>query len=85
MTFLADFGGFNDGIVLLPAILMGIYNSKMFYQVVTTLFPVKHRHQSRSSTTNLNQTEQRFAKKEALGDQLTKQDIANISKESKVA
>ena len=66
MTFLADFGGFNDGILLLPALLMSIYNSKMFYQVIATLLPVKHRHQSRTST-NSNQTEQRFAKKESLG------------------
>ena len=26
MALLSDFGGFNDGIVLLPAILMTLYN-----------------------------------------------------------
>ena len=27
MTLLSDFGGFNDGIVIFPAILMTFYNS----------------------------------------------------------
>ena len=30
MTLLSDFGGFNDGVILLPAILMTMYNAKMY-------------------------------------------------------
>ena len=44
MSLFGDFGGFNDGILFLPAIVMSIYNSKMFSKAVSTLFPVKHRH-----------------------------------------
>ena len=44
MAFLSDFGGFNEGIMFLPAILMTLYNSKMFHSSIATLFPVKHRH-----------------------------------------
>ena len=32
MEALGDFGGFNDGIVLFPAIFMSIYAEKMFHQ-----------------------------------------------------
>ena len=32
MAALGDFGGFNDGVILIPAILMSIYSRKMFLQ-----------------------------------------------------
>ena len=43
MTLLSDFGGFNDGVTLLPAILMGMYNAKMYYAAKTSLFPIKNK------------------------------------------
>ena len=42
MAMLSDFGGFNDGVLFFPAILMTLYNSKMFYSVVAAMLPVKH-------------------------------------------
>ena len=30
-TMLNDFGGFNDGLLLLPAVLMAFYAKRMFY------------------------------------------------------
>ena len=30
ITLLSDFGGFNDGISLLPALLMTFYNARLF-------------------------------------------------------
>ena len=41
MEVLGDFGGFNDGIMLIPAILMGIYSNKMFLQNLFSLLPIK--------------------------------------------
>ena len=32
MAALGDFGGFNDGVILIPAILMSIYTQKLFLQ-----------------------------------------------------
>ena len=43
MEALGDFGGFNDGIMLFPAILMQIYSSKMYSQALFSLLPIKKR------------------------------------------
>ena len=41
MAALGDFGGFNDGVILIPAILMSIYSQKMFSQELFGEIPVK--------------------------------------------
>ena len=41
MAVLGDFGGFNDGIVLIPAILMSLYAQKMYMRELNSLLPVK--------------------------------------------
>ena len=41
MEALGDFGGFNDGVTIIPAIIMQIYSSKMFLQSLFSLLPVK--------------------------------------------
>ena len=41
MDALGDFGGFNDGIILFPAIIMHIYSQKMFLQDLFSLLPIK--------------------------------------------
>ena len=41
MAALGDFGGFNDGILLFPAILMSMYSQKMFLKELFALLPVK--------------------------------------------
>ena len=43
MNLLSDFGGFNDGVLLLPAILMGMYNGRMYYSALTSIFPIKNK------------------------------------------
>ena len=43
ITLLSDFGGFNDGVTLLPALLMTWYNAKMFSSVQFTIFPIKRK------------------------------------------
>ena len=48
MSWLADFGGFNDGVVFLPAILMSIYTNKMFNRALFSLLPVKKKSSSAS-------------------------------------
>ena len=47
MTLLADFGGFNDGISLLPALLMAKYNEKMFRAAQFSFFPIKRKSRPR--------------------------------------
>ena len=41
MQALGDFGGFNDGIVFIPALLMSIYSNKMYLMDLFSLLPVK--------------------------------------------
>ena len=41
MEALGDFGGFNDGVLIFPAILMQIYSSRMYLQSLFSLLPVK--------------------------------------------
>ena len=38
---LSDFGGFNDGVVLLPAVLISIYSQKMYLKSLFTRLPIK--------------------------------------------
>ena len=41
MEALGDFGGFNDGVLIFPAIIMQIYSSRMYLQSLFSLLPVK--------------------------------------------
>ena len=41
MEALGDFGGLNDGVVIILAILMQIYSSRMYLQSLFALLPVK--------------------------------------------
>ena len=41
MAALSDFGGFNDGIILFPAIFMQVYSHKMYLQFLFGLLPTK--------------------------------------------
>ena len=43
MTLMSDFGGFNDGIAIFPAILMTLYNGKMYDAEKTSVFPIKRK------------------------------------------
>ena len=41
MALLGDFGGFNDGVILIPAILLSLYAEKMFNKALYSELPVK--------------------------------------------
>ena len=41
MEALGDFGGFNDGVIIIPAIFMQIYSAKMYLQALFSLLPIK--------------------------------------------
>ena len=43
MNLLSDFGGFNDGVTIIPAILMGMYNANQFYFAMAAIFPIKNK------------------------------------------
>ena len=46
MEALGDFGGFNDGIILFPAIFMQIYSQKMYLHHLFKLLPIKRNKDS---------------------------------------
>ena len=47
---LSDFGGFNDGIILLPAILISIYSQKMYLKSLFTRLPIKRSSNSKENS-----------------------------------
>ena len=47
---LSDFGGFNDGIILLPAILISIYSQKMYLKSLFTRLPIKRTSNSKENS-----------------------------------
>ena len=51
MEALGDFGGFNDGVMLFPAIFMSFYSNKMFQQTLFSLLPIKKGKRSSSGDT----------------------------------
>ena len=41
MELLADFGGFNDGILIIPGFLMGMYTAIVYQAELLNLIPIK--------------------------------------------
>ena len=74
MTLMSDFGGFNDGIAIFPAILMTIYNGKMYDAEKTSVFPIKRKG---SMGKNRHRNFQ-------SGQALQPEDIKSMSKESEL-
>lgn len=60
---LSDFGGFNDGIVLVPAVIMGFYNSRMYHSAKTSVFPIKRKSRPRYKS----DLQKKFSADNALG------------------
>ena len=50
MNVLGDFGGFNDGLVIFPSALMGIYSSYFFTRMVAKEVPVKKRRNKKKKS-----------------------------------
>ena len=71
MNLLSDFGGFNDGVIIIPAILMGMYNANQFYFAMAAIFPVKNKKRPKKK----NEVQQKFATRDSLGTALDKEDI----------
>ena len=63
MTLMADFGGFNDAIVLIFTVLMSIYNTRMFKQAIYAEMPVKIKPQ----VIQQNALQKKFAVDRPLG------------------
>ena len=53
IVLIQDFGGFNDGVTLIPAIIMTFYNSKMFNAAKASVFPIKRKKQRPKSRNQL--------------------------------
>ena len=66
MTLLSDFGGFNDGVTLIPAILMSMYNAKMFNAAKASVFPIKYKSRPKS----MNRLQKKFTRGENMGTAL---------------
>ena len=78
MTLLADFGGFNDGVSLLPALLMASYNARMFRAAQFSYFPIKRKSKPRKK----NRVQRKFAQDKPLGQALAPEDIESMNKEA---
>ena len=48
MAALADFGGFNDGILILPALMMQLYAQKMYMRHLFGILPIKSSGKNRN-------------------------------------
>ena len=78
-TLLSDFGGFNDGLLFLPSVLMAFYAKRMFYTDTYTTMPVKRK--KRLEKTNSIQDKFAFA---GQGDshKLEEEDIRTLAEEA---
>ena len=81
MALMSDFGGFNDGIAIFPAILMTIYNGKMYNAEKNSVFPIKRKAQRRGKNNGL---QKKFEAEDALGQALKAEDIKNLQQEAKL-
>ena len=78
MAALGDFGGFNDGIVLIPLVFMQIYSRKMYLQHLFTILPIKrgsHKSKMRKSI------EDRFTQ-DSLPLEISENETAQLAKET---
>ena len=76
MMFLSDFGGFNDGIAIFPAILMTLYNGKMYDAEKASVFPIKRKDAKGKKRSKKMQKKFKYAQT------LQQEDIVSLSKES---
>ena len=69
IQLMSDFGGFNDGLNILPAILMAVYNSRMYHAAWASFFPVKERQKKSANSLkhSSNPVIDKYASKQALG------------------
>ena len=50
MNLLGDFGGFNDGLMIFPSAIMGVYGSYFFTRMVAKEVPVKKRRNKKKQS-----------------------------------
>ena len=77
MEALGDFGGFNDGIIFIPAILMQIYSQKMYLQHLFKLLPIKRA----KNPSDRKKIRERFSQDSSLNE-LSKEDAEMLAEES---
>lgn len=84
MALLGDFGGFNDGVVLLPTFFLTMYSSRMFMRSNGGDLPTKQKRKPRSTSSDL--TIQKFAEMAesvaAAPTVVTRDDAEQLAKES---
>ena len=54
MTLIADVGGFNGAIIILPSFFMSIYSSKMYEESVSREIPTKRRKRNQTANSLRN-------------------------------
>ena len=59
MNLLGDFGGFNDGLMIFPSAIMGVYGSYFFTRMVAKEVPVKKRRNKKKQSALYNSLAQR--------------------------
>ena len=87
ITLMSDFGGFTDGLNLLPAFLMAAYNSKMYYAAWASFFPIKNTSATKKKKKKpelLNSVQKRFQGEASLGQVLGRDDTKQLRKEARL-
>ena len=79
MEALGDFGGFADGIVLIPAIFMKMYSSRMYLQSLFSLLPIKT---SKSSKGSRYRMKEECREGGAAPDEITEADADMLAEET---
>ena len=79
MEALGDFGGFADGIVLIPAIFMKMYSSRMYLQSLFSLLPIKT---TKSPKGSRYRTKEQCREADATPDDITEADADMLAEES---
>ena len=80
IVLIQDFGGFNDGVTLIPAIIMTFYNAKMFNAAKASVFPIKRKQQRPKSR---NKLQEKFALDKSLEDsKLSEEEIRSLNQEA---
>ena len=67
MDFLSDFGGFNDGILIIPTVFFAFYSERVYQNDVYTQMPVKKKRKQRVN----NQLQNKLAAENPYGSQIT--------------
>ena len=83
MAVLGDFGGFNDGIILLPTLFLTYYSQIVFQSAISKELLVKSKKKRNSRRKRRNTLQSRLASDQPInGNQLGSRELNEIFEET---